>query len=52
MSFLKLRVFDATDFDREIGRGIEKEFRGKSIELTIGRYKISTWVTKLAKIYK
>jgi len=52
MSFLKLRVFDATDFDRELGRGIEREFRGKSFELTIGRYKISVWITKLVKTYK
>jgi hypothetical protein len=52
MSFLKLRIYDATDFDRELGRGIEKEYKGKTFELTIGKYKVSIWVTKLAKIYK
>jgi len=50
MSFLKFRVFDVTDFDRE--PKLELEFRGKSFELTIGRYKVSLWITKLTEIYK
>jgi len=47
---LKLKTYDVTDFDKELG--VELEFRGKSFELIIGKIKLSIWLTRLIKTYK